>query len=305
LADFGLVIPTRNRAEFATRIVDAVKGQTAFPARWIVIDCESSDGTADIYRAAGASVHVIPAASFDHGGTRQLGVELCKDAEFILYLVDDAVPNDFDCFKLILEAFEDPKVGAAYGRQLPPPDVDAIAAHSRLFNYPEQDRLQRRTKGKQQTFKTVFCSDAFAAYRKSALEAAGGFPRPLSFGEDTVLAARLLEDGWQIAYRAKAQVIHANVLSVVADVRRAFDTGALHAQYESLFRPYAVPEREGFRFLISQIGYLATHAPWRIAEALLRTVAKAIAYRLGRFESRLPVAMKRRLSGNPKYRNCG
>ena len=59
-------------------------------------------------------------------------------------------------------------------------------------------------------FKTIFFSNSFAAYRRTALEQAGGFPRESNFGEDTAVAARLLQSGWGIAYVAEAQVYHSH-----------------------------------------------------------------------------------------------
>jgi rhamnosyltransferase len=57
-------------------------------------------------------------------------------------------------------------------------------------------------------------SNFFAAYRRTALEQAGGFSRESNFGEDTVVAARLLQSGWSIANLAQAQVYHSHAVVV-------------------------------------------------------------------------------------------
>jgi rhamnosyltransferase len=56
--------------------------------------------------------------------------------------------------------------------------------------------------------KSIFISNSFAAYRRSALLAVGGFRKDVIFGEDTVTAARLLLSGYQVAYSAQACVYH-------------------------------------------------------------------------------------------------
>jgi rhamnosyltransferase len=160
------------------------------------------------------------------------------DAEILVYLAQDAILASSDAIEELATAFRDPHVGAAYGRQLPRPGAGPIEAHGRLFNYqaaPDVRSLQcRRRLG----FKTVFISNSFAAYRRSALEDAGGFPLRTVFGEDTITATRMLLNGWKIAYVAGASVYHSHEYSAREEFRRYFDIGVLHAREAWLVREF-------------------------------------------------------------------
>jgi len=72
----GLRVHTYNSGKIWRRWWDALATQTCKPDWCLVIDSSSADTTADWARQAGLDVHVISAKSFNHGGTRQLGVNM-------------------------------------------------------------------------------------------------------------------------------------------------------------------------------------------------------------------------------------
>ena len=78
--------------------------------------------------------------------------------------------------------------------------------------------------------KAAFLSNSFAAYRRSALESVGGFPSDTIFGEDTFAAAKMLLNGWKIAYSAEATVYHSHNLTFIEEFRRYFDIGVFHSR---------------------------------------------------------------------------
>lgn len=68
----------------------------------------------------------IPKEKFDHGGTRDLGAELSADADYLLFMTQDALPADSSLTERLLQGFllsegEDASVpvAAVYARQLP------------------------------------------------------------------------------------------------------------------------------------------------------------------------------------------
>jgi rhamnosyltransferase len=69
---------------------------------------------------------------------------------------------------------------------------------------------------------------------------------------------------------------------VAEEARRYYQIGRMHAQQRSLLARFASPASEGKRFVRSELAYLSRKAPWRIPEALLRTIVKYGAYRWGR-----------------------
>ncbi len=97
----------------------ALKSQTVQPTEVIVIDSTSDDNTVDLARYDGFRVVQIGRHEFRHGATRQYGAELAAEADVLLYLTQDAILADQHALEQLLQAFENPAVGAAYGRQLP------------------------------------------------------------------------------------------------------------------------------------------------------------------------------------------
>lgn len=298
---FGLIIPALNAGPYLARLGPALQAQTLQPPKFMVIDSTSTDDTVAQFRAIGAEVRVIDARTFDHGRTRQEAVERLADADIVVFLTQDAVPADPAALHNLVGAFEDPRVGAAYGRQLPAPDATPIAAHARLFNYPEASEHRSLADARRLGIKTAFCSNSFAAYRRKALLDAGGFPARTIHGEDTLAVAAMLADGWHVRYVANARVYHSHNYTIGEDFRRYFDIGVLHGSHPDLIARFGAPDGEGLRFLRSELAYLRRAVPALIPSALARTGAKYLGYRLGRHERHLPTALKRRLSMNRGY----
>ena len=293
----ALVLLTLNVEPHWQQWVEGFRGQTFKPDRVIVVDSASTDRTPELARQEGFDVHGIARRDFGHGRTRRLAAELAGDAEFIIYMTQDALFHSDDAFERLLAAFDDDRVALAYGRQVPRQHADPIEAHARLFNYPDDNATRTMADANRLGIKTAFCSDTFAAYRRQALDEVGGFPAHLIVNEDTWLAGKLLLAGWAVAYCADAAVRHSHPTALVKDFRRYFDIGVFHAREPWLREAFGSAEGEGKRFVRSQMAFLLKKAPLRIPGALAGTAAKLFAYRLGLHEGRLPLWLKRTLSG--------
>lgn len=112
----------------------------------------------------------------------------------------------------------------------------------------------------------------------------GGFSTDVSFGEDTLAVARLHRAGWKTAYVAEALVEHSHAYSIKAEFRRYLEIGILHERERWLLEEFGAADSEGWRFVVSELRYLSTYAPHHIPSAMLRTLAKYIAYRRGRLK---------------------
>jgi rhamnosyltransferase len=129
----------------------------------------------------------------------------------------------------------------------------------------------------------------------------GYFPADVIFGEDMYAAARLLQKGYTIAYAADACVYHSHDYTIMQEFKRYFDMGVFHSREPWIINELGKAEGEGVNFVISELRYLLRHAFWRIPEALLRSVLKYAAFRLGLIEAHIPLGIKRKLSMNPGY----
>jgi rhamnosyltransferase len=304
MSRFAVIVPTLNAGPLWLEWLDAFDRQTLKPDPGcrLVVDSASGDATPALARERGFSVQAIARSEFNHGGTRQAALESLPDAEILVFLTQDALLDDSAALEKLVEAFADQSVGAAYGRQLPHRRARPIGSHARLFNYPARSEVRSLADRERLGIKTAFISNSFAAYRRSALTQAGGFPRHTIMNEDTFVAGKLLMAGWKIAYRADATVRHSHDYGFRDEFKRYFDIGVFHAHTPWLRETFGGAAGEGRRFVISELSYLARRAPWLIPSMALRTALKWLGFTLGSsFDRRLPLGLKRTLSLHRAY----
>ncbi|HEV2647075.1 MAG TPA: glycosyltransferase family 2 protein [Acidobacteriaceae bacterium] len=297
----AVIIPTCNAAKHWKGLSSGLQQQGLAAAQVLIVDSSSEDETRELAAAEGYQVFRIDRCAFNHGGTRKLAVELVPWARVVVYLTQDAVLATPDAVDLLLTAFGDSSVAAAYGRQLPRPGAGPIEAHARLFNYPAQSDVRDFESRHALGIKAAFMSNSFAAYRVNELQEVGGFPSEVIMAEDAMVAGRLLLAGWKTAYVAEAQVYHSHPFTVGEEFRRYFDTGVYHRQEAWLRERFGDPGGEGKRFVLSELGFLFSRHMYLVPSALLRTVAKAIGYHLGLRESFLGRRWSKRFSYHKTY----
>ncbi len=301
MSKVGLIIPTLNAGRLWGDWLQAFAGQSRKPDYLLVIDSSSSDDTVALARGQGFDVQVISKAKFNHGGTRQLGVHTLAAADILVFLTQDALLANPDAIAKLVAVFADAKVGAAYGRQLPHRNAGPIGAHARHFNYPAASQVRSMEDRSRFGIKTIFISNSFSAYRRSALMQVGGFPVDTIMNEDTCVAGKMLLNGWKIGYCAEAQVFHSHDYGFVDEFKRYFDIGVFHAHASWLQQTFGGASGEGLRFVISEIQYLAKHAPWLIPSAMLRTGLKWAGFKLGALHAGLPGVVRHRFSLHKTY----
>jgi rhamnosyltransferase len=300
-----IVVPVLNAMpdwpDFSKALLENLADLNLPPSRALIIDSESEDGTAEAARNAGFRVLPIFRKDFDHAATRQVAADLLADGEFLVYLTQDAVLAGPDSVRKLLTVFDDPKIGAAYGRQLPRSGASPVEAHARLFNYPAQSRIRSLETRRELGFKSIFFSNSFGAYRRLALQQVGGFSSSMILGEDTIVTARLHLEGWKTAYVGNATVYHSHSFPCRKEFQRYFDIGVLHARESWILEEFGDTGHEGLRFLISETRYLLPRWPHKLPSAWFRTVLKLTGYRMGRREATLSFQSKAWMSMNRSF----
>lgn len=293
----ALIIPTRNASSFLDRLLPALASQTLQPDEFLVIDSDSRDDTVARFKAAGARVEVIDAATFNHGGTRRMASQMV-DADILIFLTQDAIPDTPESFaNICAELLAEVDIGIAYGRQLPHPNAGLLAAQARRFNYPPLSRTKRMADAAELGIKTCFSSDSFSAYRRANLEAIGGFPENVIGSEDAYVAGKQLLAGYAVRYAASARVQHSHDYRLMEEFRRYFDIGVFYGREPWIAQSFGRAGGEGRRFVQAEISALReAGALYRVPEVLLRSALKLLGYRLGHLERYLPRALKRRIS---------
>jgi rhamnosyltransferase len=292
----SLIIPTRNASSHLDRLLPALRMQTLQPDEMLVVDSASSDDTVARFRKFGARVEVIDAKDFNHGGTRRWASEQVG-GEALIVMTQDAIPAAPETFARLIEELQlDPLNGVAYGRQLPHPGAGVLGAQSRHFNYPAQSRSKTLADAPVLGIKTCFSSDSFCVYRRSTLEAVGGFPADVIGSEDAYVAARMLLQGFNVRYAATAEVYHSHDYRLMDEFHRYFDIGVFYGRAPWIRQAFGDAGGEGKRYVLAEFAALReAGALHRAPEVVVRSAFKLLGYRLGHLERYLPKSLKQRL----------
>lgn len=232
-------------------------------------------------------VHLLKKEEFDHGGTRHLATTFSQ-ADYLLFLTQDAMPKDEKLVENLLNAFSwDEKIKAAYGRQLPNSTCREIEKYTRSFNYPEESRVKSKEDLETLGIKTFFCSNVCAMYEKAAYESQGGFIRRTIFNEDMIYAGGLIKSGYKIAYVAEAEVIHSHNYNAVEQFHRNFDLAVSQTDNPEVFAGIR-SEKEGIRLVINTAKHLLqVKKPWLLFPLVTTSAGKILGYKFGQNYRRL------------------
>ena len=243
----------------------------------------------------------IERSEFDHGGTRHLGMELSWDADYVLFMTQDAVPQDENLVAELLKPFmQEQAIAVSYARQLPAEDARAAEQYSRTFNYPAQSRIKSAKDIEDLGIKTFFCSNVCAMYRRNLYEEIGPFPSPVIFNEDMVYAGRAVQAGYSIAYAADAKVIHSHNYSAKQQFHRNFDLGVSQADHPEIFAKVS-SEGEGVQYAKRVVKYLWKNGRGEIPGFLWTCGWRLIGYRLGKNYRKLSEKQIAKYTMNPAY----
>lgn len=297
----ALIIPVRNGGALFGKCVEAIEVQTLQPERLLVMDSCSTDGSAELARRAGFEIENVPNGTFDHGGTRARAVEMVDD-EIVIFLTQDAVLDRPDSLALLIKAFDNPKVGAAYGRQIPHHDADPLATDARFKNYGTESYVTDMASDYPKGFRKAYLSNSFAAYRRSALLDIGNFPSKLICSEDFITAGKMLKAGNSVAYVAESIVRHSHNYGIGEEFSRYFDIGVLHTEQPWMLTDFGSVEGDGVKFAIAQMRTLWCAGHTRlVARSAAASAAKFIGYKLGRMHRMLGPNFSSRLAMHKGY----
>jgi glycosyltransferase involved in cell wall biosynthesis len=226
----SVVVPTFNAGAGFEELLKGLFAQEAsFDYEVLVIDSASTDGTAELARRYGASVHQIPRDEFEHGATRNLGVSLTS-GHYVAFIVQDAVPLDKRWLATMVENLErDELVAGVYGRQIPRPESGPLtrvlvngwptAGLERREQYAGVPALYRALSPAEQrslaTFENVSSCVRRSVWKEVPFERTG-------FGEDVRWGKRVIEAGYKIVYEPRSAVFHSHERGALYDLRRYY-----------------------------------------------------------------------------------
>ena len=231
----SLIIPTLNAGEELDVLLKKMLAQSCPPQEIVIVDSESTDGTPERAKKY-PQVKVIPIkrADFDHGGTRDMALRSCS-GDVVLFMTQDAIPADKHYVEKLIAMLDDPRVAAVGGRQIARPDATRQEQLVRAHNYPETSRVWDAGAIEAMGVRAFLISDCCAAYKRAAYLAVGGFDHPIMTNEDMLMAQKLLEAGYAIAYCGEAAVVHSHNMTLKQQFRRNYIVGRTMKRYEERF----------------------------------------------------------------------
>ncbi|MBV9462603.1 MAG: glycosyltransferase [Verrucomicrobiae bacterium] len=217
LPEVSVVIRSHNDAGLIGRTLAEVDRQK-YPHRIqrIHIDNDSTDGTREAIEKFGYGrlLHV-PAGEYVPGRVLNQGMEECSDP-WVVFLNSDAPPTHAEWLQeLMTAAVSRPKIGAAFSRQIPRPDCEAVYAHDydRCFGpNRESDRWPH------------FFSMVSSVVNREAWEQ-HRFREDLQYSEDEEWTYRLKRNGWEIQYAERSVVEHSHNYTFAQAYRRKYGEG--------------------------------------------------------------------------------
>lgn len=205
-----------------------------------------------------------------------------------------------DALAALVDPIVNGRAAVAYGRQIPRRDAHLFERLLRDFNYPSESHVRTLEDAWLWGAYLTFCSNAFAAWNNHALDEIGGFKRTLSH-EDAIATAMLIQRGHAVAYVAEAEVEHSHRYTVRSDFERYFDAGYARTQYADVLGSRRTHGKLGRRYVQEVVRHVLHEEPRMVPATLLHFGTKWSGYALGSRSARVPVWLKRRLSGQTAY----
>ena len=242
----SLFVPTWNAGSEFREIFRRMKTQDLDrPYEIIVIDSGSSDGTVEFLQGEGIRLIQIPNHEFNHGLTRNRGIEEAK-GEIVVLATQDAWPHDEHWMQRLVDCYDDPDVAGAYSRQLPRPDANPFIK-DRLSNWAaakEEPRVQcidspegfEALAPLEKLGQVAFDNVSSSVRRSVAME----IPfRHRQFGEDLDWGHRAVLAGHKVVFEPRSKVIHSHNNSIWYEFKRVYLD---HQNLHRLFGVQTIPK---------------------------------------------------------------
>jgi rhamnosyltransferase len=284
----SVVIPTRNGAETLPALLDALWAQrTRYPVEIVAVDSGSTDGTLQLLRRRAHQLLQIAPETFNHGLTRNLGIERAT-GDVVVLLVQDALPlSDTWLATITAPLVADPALAGTFARQVPRTDATALTRRSlerwvAASSEPFVARLESRDAfdalEPAERFRTCAFDNVASCIRRSVWQEHPLQTSPIA--EDVAWARDVLLAGYGLAFVPEAVVMHSHDRPALYEYRR---TRVLHARLYELFGLQTIPTTPLLLRAMTSSLVQNVRCEWRTRQHLGRAAALAVAAPLGQF----------------------
>lgn len=209
----SVIIPVKNGEATLERCLASLRNQTIANNLEIIIpDSMSTDRSREIALQYSATIIDIPEGTFNHGLTRNTGVQYAS-GDLLFYTVQDAFLSGNGLLKKMVEHFDDPQVMGVVGHQAVPHEKDKnpLLWYERysepqieIREIKDVEEFKNSSQVVQQSL--IAWDDVVAMYRKTAL-----MQQPFvetQFAEDWIWSRDALMRGWKLIYDPSLVVYH-------------------------------------------------------------------------------------------------
>lgn len=235
----SVLIPCFNEAKVITGSVTRILNSHWEKLEILVLDDGSTDGTAEVARAAFGAEARVRIHSFDNGGkARALNRGLALSTGEIVVALDADTLFPPDTLPKLARWFAGERVGAVAGNAVVGNRLNLITRWQGL-EYVTSQNLERRALAALGAVTVV--PGAVGAWRRQALTALGGYPAD-TLAEDQDLTLSIQAAGWKVAFdpEARAYTEAPDTISGLLNQRFRWSFGTLQCLWKhraSLFNP--------------------------------------------------------------------
>jgi len=219
----SIIILTRNAGSRFSLLLNKIY-QQQFDRTYevVIVDSGSTDDTLKIAGNFPLRIVEIKSEEFHHGRTRNLGAKESR-GEILVYITQDAVPENNSWLKYLTEHFSSPDIAMVVGKQIAWQEIKPPEQFFYYYHFPDKQILLNSDSAADY-HDNMFISDVNSAIRKDVW-AKLLFSDDIIFAEDKDLAARMIKNGWQIIYEPSAAVFHAHNFTIRELFQRAVSYG--------------------------------------------------------------------------------
>ncbi len=197
-ADLTVIVPAYDEAESIADTIRSLQAQTCRPKEILVVDDCSTDNTAEVARACGATVMRPPVNTGSKAGAQTFALPFVE-TELVMAVDADTtlVPN---AIELLIAPLGDPDLAAACGSVFPR-HVKTVWERGRYIEYTFAFAFFKRIQD--HYGKPMISSGCFSAYRTETLRRVGGWSTR-TMAEDMDLTWTFYQRGYKVKFVPEA-----------------------------------------------------------------------------------------------------
>ena len=252
----SIIVPTYNGGKLLKVVLKALQNQkTPWKYEIIVLDSESTDKTVEYLKSVqGITYKTIKKENFNHGGTRNYGIEISK-GEYVAFITQDAIPADsYWLYNLVTMLEHFPKAAGVFGKHVAHDDASFFTKIELKEHFDGFFKLPMSMSNKTKIPEGIseeswrhllhFYSDNNSCLRKSVWK---NIPyREVKYGEDQLWADDIIKDGYEKVYSPTAVVKHSHDYSP----EQTYERSKIDGDYFKFFWNYQLIDDENIHSII-------------------------------------------------------